>query len=35
MPKKDKCVKFKNYERKVKFPFVDFKSILVPEGKGK
>ena len=38
MPKKGDCVKSKNYERKVMFPFmiyVDFESILEPEGKGK
>ena len=34
MPKKDEYVKFKNFERKVKPPFIvyiDFESILVPE----
>ena len=34
MPKKDRYVKFKNYERKIKSPFItlaDFKSILVAE----
>ena len=34
MPKKGEYVKFRNYERKVKSPFmicVDFESILVPE----
>ena len=34
MPKKGKYVKFKNYERKIKSPFIiyaGFESILVPE----
>ena len=34
MPKKGEYVKFKNYERKIKSPFIndaDFESILVPE----
>ena len=34
MPKEDEYVKFKNYERKIKSPFViyaDFESILLPE----
>ena len=34
MPKKDKYVKFKNFERKIKSTFTiqtDFESILVPE----
>ena len=31
MPKKGENVRFKNYERKIKSPFVDFKSILVPQ----
>ena len=38
MPKKGKYVKFRNYERKIKLPFItctDFESILVLEGKGK
>ena len=38
MPKKGEHIKFKNYERKVKSPFmtyVDFESILVPEDNGK
>ena len=38
MPKKDECVKFKNYERKIKSPFMiytDFKSTSVPENNGK
>ena len=30
MPKKGENIRFKNYERKIKSPFVDFKSILVP-----
>ena len=36
MPKKGEYVKFRNYERKIKSPFIiyaDFESILVPEGK--
>ena len=38
MPKKGTCVKFKNFERKIKSPFMiyaDFGSILVPEDNGK
>ena len=38
MPKKGEYVKFKNYERKTKSPFLiyaDFESILVPEDNGK
>ena len=38
MPKISKYVKFKNYESKIKSPFmiyVDFKSILAPENNGK
>ena len=38
MPKQCEYVKFKNYERKIKSPFIfysDFESILVPEGNGK
>ena len=38
MLKKGEHVKFKNYERKIKSPFIiyaDFESILVPEEKGK
>ena len=38
MPKKGKYVKFKNYERKIKSPFmiyVDFECILVPENNEK
>ena len=38
MLKKDKYVKFKNYERKRKSPsiiYADFESILVPEDNGK
>ena len=38
MPKKDKHVKFKNRERKIKSPLIiyaDFESILVPENNGK
>ena len=38
MPKKGKHIKFKNFERKIKSPFliyVDFESILVPEDKEK
>ena len=34
MPKKDEYVKFKNYERKLRSPFLiyaNFESILVPE----
>ena len=37
-PKKGKCVKFKNYKRKIKSSFtiyVDFTSILLPEDNGK
>ena len=36
-PRKDKYVKFKNYGRKIKSPFViyaDFESILLPEDDG-
>ena len=36
--KKDKCLKFENFERKIKSPFVinaDFESILVPENNEK
>ena len=38
MPKKGKYIKSKNYERKIKSPFMinaDFESILVPEDNGK
>ena len=38
MPKKGEYVKFKNYESKIKSPFMiyaDFESILVPEDNGK
>ena len=38
MSKKGKHVKFKNYERKIKSPFItyaDFESILVQEDNGK
>ena len=38
MPKNGEYVKFKNYERKIKLPFViyaDFESNLVPEDNGK
>ena len=38
MPKKGEKVNFKNYERKVKSPFMiyeDFESILVPQDNGK
>ena len=38
MPKNGECVKFKNYERKIKSPFIihaDFESALVPEVNGK
>ena len=38
MPLKGKYVKFKNYERNIKSPFIiyaDFRSILVPEDNGK
>ena len=34
MPKNDEYVRFKNYERKIKSPFMiyaDFESIVVPE----
>ena len=37
MPKKGEYVKFKNFKRKIKSPFMiyaDFKSILVPEDNG-
>ena len=36
--KKDKCLKFENFERKIKSPFMinaDFESILVPENNEK
>ena len=33
--KKGEYVKFKNYERKIKSPFIDSESILVPEDNGK
>ena len=38
MPKKGEYAKFKNYERKIKSPFMiytNFESILVPENNGK
>ena len=38
MPKKGEYVKFKNFERKVEWPFMiytDFESILIPEDSGK
>ena len=38
MPKKDNYARFKNYERKLKLPFMiygDFESILIPEDNGK
>ena len=38
MPKKSKYVQFKNYEKKIKSPFMiyaDFESILVPQENGK
>ena len=38
MPKKSECVKFKNFERKIKSTFMiytDFEIILVPEDNGK
>ena len=38
MPKKGEYVKYKNFERKIKSPFMiyaDFESILVPEDNGK
>ena len=38
MPKKGEYIKFKNFGRKIKSPFmiyVDFASILVPEDNGK
>ena len=38
MPKVDKYIKFENYKRKIKSPFIiyaDFQSILVPEDNGK
>ena len=38
MPKKDECVKFKNFVRKIKSPFMisaDFESILATEDNGK
>ena len=37
MPEKDEYIKFKNYERKIKLPFMiyaDFESIVVPEDNG-
>ena len=38
MSKKGEYVKFKNYERKIKSPFIiyaDLESVLVPEDNGK
>ena len=38
MPKTGEYVKFKNFERKIKSPFMicaDFETILVPEDNGK
>ena len=38
MPKKAECVKFKNFERKIKsviMIFADFESILAPKDNGK
>ena len=38
MPKKDEYIKFKNYKRKIKSPFMiygGFESILLPEDNGK
>ena len=38
IPKKGEYVRFKNYERKIKSPFMiytDFESVLVPEDNGK
>ena len=38
MPKKSEYVKFKNFERKIKSPFMihaDFEIILTPENNGK
>ena len=38
IPKKDKYVRFKNYEANIKSPFMnyaDFESIAVPEDNGK
>ena len=38
MPKKGEYVKFRNYERKIKSPFIiyaNFESILLPEDNGK
>ena len=38
MPKKDKYVTFKNYQRKINSPYMiyaDFESILMPEDNGK
>ena len=38
MPKKGEYVKFKNYKRQIKSPFIiyaDFESVLVPEDNGK
>ena len=37
MPKKGECVKFRNHERKIKSPFInyeDFAIILAPEDNG-
>ena len=37
MPKKGEYVKFRNFERKIKSPFIihaDFESITVPENNG-
>ena len=38
MSKKENYIKFKNFERKIKSPFMiyeDFESLLVPEGNGR
>ena len=35
MPKKGQYIRFKIYERKIKLPFMIYKSILVPEDNGK
>ena len=38
MPQKGECVKFRNFERKIKSPFMiyaDFENYLVPEDKRK
>ena len=38
IPKKDEYIKFRNFERKIKSPFMvyaDFEIILVPEDNGK